>query len=144
MPLIALNVPSEITRKVSRQGLESLTESEKKSIPPLSEICTDSPEYRKLVREIYEQHAHAGQGNSKNFERFFTAQVLWDETMAETVATFYRTNPATKIIVIAGEFHIIYGYGIPSRVARRLSNFPLIQRSILFSNPETFPLHKER
>ena len=58
---------SEITRKVSRQGLESLNELEKQSIPPLSEIRTDSPEYRQLVKEIYEQHAHAGQGNSQNF-----------------------------------------------------------------------------
>ena len=144
LPLIALNVPSEITRKVASKGLESLTESEKQSIPPISEIRTDSPEYRQLVREIYDQHAHAGQGNSQNFERFFTAQVLWDETMADTIASFYRTHPATKIIVIAGEFHIIYGYGIPSRVARRLSKFPLKQRSILFSKPETFPLNKEQ
>ena len=112
LPLIALNVPSEITRKVAHQDLEGLTELEKQSIPPLSEIRTDNQEYRQMVREIYEQHTHAGQGNSKNFDRFFVAQVLWDETMADTIASFYRTNPAKKIIVIAGEFHIIYGYGI--------------------------------
>jgi uncharacterized iron-regulated protein len=64
--------------------------------------------------------------------------------MAETVATFYRNHPATKIVVIAGQFHIIYGYGIPSRVARRLSDFSLKQGSILFSEPETVPSHKER
>jgi uncharacterized iron-regulated protein len=144
LPLIALNTPSEITRKVAKYGLESLTETEKQSIPPVSEIRTDNLEYRQLLLDIYQQKTHAGQGNSQNFKRFFTAQVLWDETMAETIANFYRINPTRKIIVIAGEFHIFYGYGIPSRVVRRLSEFSPRQRSILFSNPETFPLQKGR
>lgn len=144
LPLIALNTPSEITRKVAKDGLESLTETERQAIPPIAEIRTDNPKYRQLVRDIYQQKNHTGQKNSQNFERFFTAQVLWDETMAEAIANFYRANSTRKIIVIAGEFHIFYGYGIPSRVARRLSEFTLNQRLILFSNPKSLPLEKDR
>lgn len=38
--------------------------------------------------------------------------------------------------MIAGRGHIVYGYGIPSRVACRLQHRPLIQRSVLFGMPE--------
>ncbi|HEY9674234.1 MAG TPA: ChaN family lipoprotein [Waterburya sp.] len=133
LPVLALNTPTEVSRKVARSGLESLTASERQYIPPLSEIRTDNPEYRQIVQAAYEQHHQAGQGNSSSFERFFTAQVLWDETMAEKIAQFLKANPDYQVVVLAGQGHIIYDYGIPSRVARRLGKDKLVQRSVLLS-----------
>ena len=40
--------------------------------------------------------------------------------MAEKAAQFYQENPDYQVVVLAGKGHVIYGYGIPSRVARRL------------------------
>jgi len=131
LPVLALNTPTEVTRKVARSGLESLTTDERQYIPPFSEIRTDNADYRKMAQEVYEQHHQAGHGNSTSFERFFTAQVLWDETMAETIAQFVKANPGYQVVVLAGKSHIVYGYGIPSRVARRLNNNQLVQRSVL-------------
>ena len=131
LPVLALNTPTEVTRKVARSGLESLTTDERRYIPPFSEIRTDNADYRKMAQEVYEQHHQAGHGNSTSFERFFTAQVLWDETMAETIAQFVKANPGYQVVVLAGKSHIVYGYGIPSRVARRLNNNQLVQRSVL-------------
>ncbi|MFB8788579.1 MAG: ChaN family lipoprotein [Potamolinea sp.] len=136
LPVLALNTPTEVTRKVARQGLESLTEAERQYIPPFSEIRTDNVDYRKIAQESYEQHQQAGQGNSSSFERFFTTLVLWDETMAEAIAQFIKANPDYQVVVLAGKSHIMYGYGIPSRVARRFSNQPLLQRSVLLSVSE--------
>lgn len=133
LPVLALNTPVEVTRKVARQGLESLTEAERQYIPPFSEIRTDNADYRKIAQESYEQHQQAGHGNSSSFERFFTTLVLWDETMAEAIAQFIKANPDYQVVVLAGKSHIMYGYGIPSRVARRLSNKQLVQRSVLLS-----------
>lgn len=133
LPVLALNTPVEVTRKVARQGLESLTASERQYIPPVSEIRTDNADYRKMVQESYQQHQQAGHGNSSSFERFFTTLVLWDETMAEAIAKFIQANPDYQVVVLAGQSHIMYGYGIPSRVERRLSNKRLIQRSVLLS-----------
>jgi uncharacterized iron-regulated protein len=93
LPVLALNTPTEVTRKVASQGLESLTAEEKKHIPPISEIRTDNAEYRQLLLEVYQQHQKAAQGNSTAFERFLQAQVLWDETMAEKIAEFVKANP---------------------------------------------------
>lgn len=127
IPLIALNTPAEITRKVAREGLESLTALEMTYIPPKEDIKTDNEAYRQMIREVYERHSG---GNSKGFDRFFLAQVLWDETMAGSIAEFYRANPDDQILVLAGKGHIIYGYGIPDRVKRRLGD-RVTDRSVL-------------
>jgi uncharacterized iron-regulated protein len=129
--LIALNVPTEITRKVARTGLESLTETERRWIPPETEIRTDNAAYRQIIQEVYEQ-IHQGRSASSSFENFFLAQVLWDETMAQGVADFLKNNPDRTVVVLAGDGHIAYGYGIPSRVARRIA---VRQRSVIV-NPD--------
>jgi len=44
---------------------------------------------------------------------------LWDETMAESAAKYMQANPEKTFVVIAGNGHLEYGYGIPDRVKRR-------------------------
>ncbi len=118
IPLIALNTPAEITRKVALTGLESLAGDDLTYIPPVADISTDNEDYKASIAEVFS--AHGDMGHSLNFENFFAAQVLWDETMAERVATQLQTEPERQVIVLAGEAHILYGYGIPDRVARRV------------------------
>jgi uncharacterized iron-regulated protein len=150
LPILALNTPSEVTRKVARQGLLSLTPAEKKLIPPLSEIRTDNQEYRQLALAAFEKHQAAGHGNSQSAERFFTAQILWDETMADAIASFIQAPIETpipgkrdyQVVVLAGQGHIIYGYGIPSRVERRIRGIK--QRSVLLSVPTGMTAKKEK
>lgn len=120
LPVIALNTPREITKKVGRQGLESLTSEDYTFIPPLAEIDVSNTAYRQKLKTIYEQF-HPGPASEEGFERFFAAQVLWDETMAEKIAQTVRQQPDRIVVVLAGKGHIEQGYGIPDRVARRLS-----------------------
>lgn len=136
LPVLALNAPTEIIRKVARNGLESLSSLEQQFfIPPLSDIRTDNQAYRQLMEEIYQQ-SHQGLGKSNNFERFFQAQVVWDETMADVIAKYLQANPDFQVVVLAGQGHIIYGHGIPSRVARRFGDGNIVQRTVLL-NPST-------
>jgi uncharacterized iron-regulated protein len=119
IPVLALNTPTEITRKVARLGLEALSADDFQWIPPRSEIDLSSASYRKRILETYESF-HQGKGNSDGFERFFQAQVLWDETMAEAIAQYWLKYPNRQIVVLVGQGHLLFGQGIPSRVARRL------------------------
>lgn len=136
LPAIALNTPTEITRKVAREGLESLSTSEMTYIPPKSEINQDNEEYRQQILAVYQQHTG---GKSQGFDRFFLAQVLWDETMADAIAKFWQAHPEYQIIVLAGKGHIAYGYGIPSRVQRRLGD-RVSQRSVFLGDaPQSSP-----
>ena len=137
LPVVALNTPTEITRKVSRTGLDSLTLAEQQWIPPKSAIRLEPAAYRDRIRQIYDE-IHAGSGNSANFEKFFLAQVLWDETMADRIASTLQKRPDRLIVVLVGQGHVLYGDGIPNRVARRAGTNgflrrPLQQRSLLLN-----------
>ena len=152
LPLIALNTPTEITRKASKQGLESLTTAELQYIPPIAEIDRTNIEYRGMISASYQQHAGIVSIASRSFDRFYTAQLLWDETMAERVANFAKQNPDRQTIVLAGSSHIIYGYGIPDRVQRRLAGSKFSQKTVLLSHdvdpqqpqPADFIWHPDR
>ncbi len=134
-PLIALNTPSEVTRKVSRQGLESLNFSDRRFIPPISAIQVGPDAYRDRLQTIY-RDMHQGKGNSKGFNRFFEAQVLWDETMADRLHQAIQQNPDRLIIVLVGQGHLLYHDGIPNRVQRRVTGSQPLQQTTLLLNPD--------
>jgi uncharacterized iron-regulated protein len=141
LPVIALNTPTEVTRKVARSGLESLTLAEKRFIPPISAIALGPASYRQRLRQIYDD-IHHGKTSQANFERFFQAQVLWDETMAERIARSLQQEPKRLVVVLVGQGHVIYGEGIPSRVARRVPK--VSQVSILLNPSEEFQSQQDK
>lgn len=132
--LLAVNAPSEVTRQVSQDGLDTIDPALRQWMPPVEDIRTDNSAYRERLRTLYLE-SHQNHGTSDGFERFFLAQVVWDETMAEAIATFLEAYPDHQVIVLAGQGHIAYGDGIPSRVARRLEGTlsPFVQRTVLMS-----------
>lgn len=117
IPLVALNTPAEVTRQVAREGLKSLSGDALTYIPPVEEIDTTDQAYREAVSSVFS--AHGGHGHSLDFENFFAAQVLWDETMAEAVVSQLAADDTAQVVVLVGEGHIAYDYGIPNRVERR-------------------------
>jgi len=62
------------------------------------------------------------QGDARNLEKPYRMLLLWEETMARTVADFLRRPDRQdwKLVVLAGGFHVQYGFGIPKRAFRRL------------------------
>ena len=131
LSVIALNAPTEITRKVAKQGLASLTLADFRYIPPIKDIDKSNVAYRQLIKESFNQHQHQAVANSKGWERFYETQLVWDETMAASIAAFYQQHPGDRIIVIAGQAHIEGGYGIPDRVTRRLTSRSFIQKLVI-------------
>ena len=118
IPVLAMNTPAEATRQVAREGLASLKGDILQYLPPIAEVDTTDEAYQASVAQVF--GAHGGHGHSMNFENFFAAQVLWDETMAESIATQLSADAERQIVVLAGEGHIAFDYGIPNRVERRL------------------------
>jgi uncharacterized iron-regulated protein len=119
IPLLALNTPTEILRKVSRPGLKSLTGEDFKWIPKREEIDFSNTAYRQRLQETYDSF-HQRKGRSAGFDRFVEAQVLWDETMADAIVQYVQKYRDRQVVVLAGQGHLLYGDGIPSRVQRRL------------------------
>jgi uncharacterized iron-regulated protein len=111
-PVLALNAPDEITDKVAEEGLDSLSPDEKASLPPLD---LTNERHRAFFKEATEGH---GEGLEDRFELFYTAQVIWDETMAETSARWLAGGEGRQIVILAGTGHC-QATGIPLRLERR-------------------------
>ncbi len=121
IPIIALNLKAEISKKVARHGLDALSDEERAIIP--KELDMENEEYREMLKQIFYQHPPKG---PVDFDNFYSAQLLWDETMADSIATFLSGHPGTIMVVLAGSGHVAYGYGIPSRVKRRGHDYAIL------------------
>jgi len=111
--VLAINAPRKVVRKVARQGLESLDDSERNKIA--QEIDLSNEAHRNYVREAYERHTH---GDLKEFEYFYEAQCVWEDTMAESLAEYLRKN-GNKLVAFMGNGHIINKFGVPDRTIER-------------------------
>jgi uncharacterized iron-regulated protein len=114
IPMRALNTPAELTRKIGREGLEALSKEEQAQLP--AEIERSNVTYREYLQRVFEQHPQGG----GDFETFYEAQLVWDETMAANAASYLDEHPDARMVVLAGNGHLAYGFGIPDRVTRRL------------------------
>ena len=127
--VLAINAPLKVARKVARQGLKSLDEPERNEIAKEIDLSNDA--YRTYVRPVYEQHPHS---KLKKFDYFYEAQCVRDDTMAESLAEYLRRHEE-KLIVFAGNGHIINKFGIPDRTIKRI---PVSMVTIM-----PFPLSEE-
>lgn len=133
VPMVALNVPREIVRKVARFGFEALTDKEIGKLPVVT--CNVDPEYKELLRRsMTMHHAHGsmdGMGGDAAFERFCEAQVVWDTNMAVYATDYKKAHPDTTMVVMTGMVHA-WKKAIPEQVsridadARQATIFPLI------------------
>jgi aminopeptidase N len=114
IPVVALNLSREITDKVSKTGMDSLTSDEWKDVPAQTDFS--DTEYRDRLSQVFDQHETASE---RNFDFFLQAQILWDEGMAGTIDDYLRKNPDRRMVVMAGEGHLAYGSGVPKRTFRR-------------------------
>lgn len=114
VPLVALNARRELTKRIARVGVEGLTEVERADLP---ELDLSSQRHRAWMRGVFE--AHGSVMEPSKFERFYQAQVTWDETMAETAVEAARRHPDHQVLVFAGRGHVERDFGIPSRIRRR-------------------------
>ncbi|HSR10181.1 MAG TPA: ChaN family lipoprotein, partial [Thermodesulfobacteriota bacterium] len=114
IPVVALNARTEIVEKVARGGLDSLSEEEKKELPSGMDFSDHA--YRERLEKVFQEHKSFPGGK---FDYFLAAQVIWDETMAQSVDEFLRQNPETQMVALAGAGHLAFGSGIPKRAFRR-------------------------
>jgi aminopeptidase N len=115
LPLVALNIQGDISRKVAREGIYSLSDKEKQQLPRSMDFSNER--YRKDLKEVFPWHKEHGE--LRDFSHFLQAQILWDEAMAESAQKFLTANPESKLVILAGNGHVRHKYGIPERLYRR-------------------------
>lgn len=135
IPVIALRPTAEMNFKMRQQGMDGLSENDKKKLP---EIDDTDPYHRKAVEAVFSGH---GPMAMDQFEAFYQMMLFWEETMAENIAN-YLSSPEgqdKKMMVMAGGFHVGYGFGIPRRTFRRLP----VPYQIVLTHSQDFPEEKK-
>ena len=115
IPVLALNIADEVHNKVFRQGMKSLSPEERSKTPAVIEPA--SGHYLQRLKTIFDSHP---QGN--DFTNFVEGVLLWDSSMADTAARYLNAHPQSRMVVLAGMVHVMYGDGIPERVNNRLGD----------------------
>lgn len=114
IPVIALNLESELTGKVGEVGIAGLSADERARLP--ADIDRSDPAYRARLEAVFKQHPGA---DRRSIEHFIEVQLLWDEGMADRAARALAAHPDRILVVLAGSGHLEYGQGIPKRLLRR-------------------------
>ncbi len=111
IPLIGLNIPDEIAKKVAHRGFASLTEEEKKRLPAGISCNVDST-YMEFIRRAYTDHSL----QERQFVNFCEAQMVWDKSMARHLVEYLKKNRGRTVVVLAGVGHA-WKRGMPEQIA---------------------------
>ncbi len=115
IPVLALNISDEIHNKVFRGGMKSLSPAELAETP--AHIEPASKHYQQRLKAIFDTHPRGD-----DFDTFVEGVLLWDSSMADTAARYLNSHPKSRMVILAGLVHVMYGDGIPERVNLRLGS----------------------
>lgn len=130
-PVVAANVPRRIASEIARGGrsaVDTLSASDRK-LAAIELQCPHDDYFTRFV-ETMGTHPAAGSGSGtgasasdSTTERYYWAQCVKDETMAESIAAAFAKLEGRPGVVVhfTGAFHSDYGEGTGERVRRRLA-----------------------
>ena len=138
--VVAANVPRPLASAVSKAGLahlESVAAEERANVA--LDLRCPFDDYFDRFDETMNAHPMPGAeqqpaGQKRQMtERFYFAQCVKDETMAESIAAAFRNaaQPRPLVVHFNGAFHSDYGWGTAARVERRLRRKKLAVVSML-------------
>lgn len=131
--LLALNAARELTKKVVRKGLSSLTPEERAQLP---ELKLDDAAHRAWFDALMEsmggamahstkpdaetppENPHEAAPPMPSADQIYTVQVIWDESMADGANRWLTANPTGQVIILAGNGHC-HDSAIVNRIKRR-------------------------
>ena len=139
-PVVAANVPRKYASMVAKAGLSAL-----ESLPPAErahiarEIQCPLDGYFDRFAETMNSHPMPGADKQPEAERratserYYFAQCIKDETMAESIgsAVESRAGRPGAVVHYNGAFHTDFGAGVAERVRRRLPSKRVVVISIL-------------
>jgi hypothetical protein len=132
---VAANVPRRIAADVAKVGkpaVDSLNSTDR----PLAAAdlqCPHDAYFNRFAEQMGGHQASSGSSGDTTTERYYWAQCVKDETMAESIATaFTKLEGRPGVVVhVTGAFHSEYGEGTGERVRRRLAGRRVAAVSIM-------------
>ena len=134
LPVLALNPPRALVRRVASQGLAlALADPEMSRWGMRDEPRSDEPAYHEIILKQL-RLCHAGLSDDA-YQRMYEASVFRDEGMAKTITDSLRRMQdqagaqAGPIVSYTGGGHIQYQLPVPNRVLRKRT-VPVSQATI--------------
>jgi uncharacterized iron-regulated protein len=110
-PLVGLNLPFHIPKKIRVGGIDNLLPEDRRHLP--EQIDTSNADHRAYVEDVFTHHKFLSQ---TKFDYFYEAQCVWEDTMAENIAHHLDQDP---MVVLLGGGHIRRHFGVPDRAHTR-------------------------
>ncbi len=145
--VVAANVPRPLAAAIGRNGLgtlDTLSLSERRNAA--REITCPHDDYHLRFMESMQSHGAGGPSGDSlpatMAERFYLAQCVKDETMAESVVQARLAAPRNAIVVhVNGSFHSDYSQGSVARVKRRQPGWILaVVSAVPVADPAIAPI----
>ena len=150
-PVIAADVPRPLASAVGRKGLaalDTLTPSER--LMAARENVCPVDDYHARFMDAMRAHGDGSSGAAEPgdslptamAERFYLAQCVKDETMAESIVKAKNAAPSDAIVVhFNGAFHSDYAQGTVERVKRREPAWDVVViTAVPVANPFVAPI----
>lgn len=115
--IAALNAKPATVREVAQKGIDGLDAEMRAELP--ADIQLDDPMYERDLSRVMMVHKGV---TEEMLSKFFQAQVTRDETMADRLCAFLKSEQGEgrTAVVLCGAGHVSQGMGTPSRVRSRL------------------------
>ena len=146
-PVVAANVPRPLASAIGRKGLaalDTLSVTERRTAAREHDCPRD--DYHARFMESMQSHSAGGASGPQASdslptamaERFYLAQCIKDETMAESIVDArLAAAPSAIVVHYDGAFHSDYAQGTVARVKRRQPGWDLV---VLSAVPVTDPV----
>jgi uncharacterized iron-regulated protein len=132
--VVAANAPRDVAIRVAQEGLVALeTVGAPARVHVAAELHCPDDDYRtRFLAEMTRHSTAQGHGHTDTGEdvlqRYYEAQCLKDETMAESIVHALRAAPR-PVVLMTGAFHTDFGDGVPVRVRRRAPDATMLRVS---------------
>jgi uncharacterized iron-regulated protein len=150
--VVAANVPRPLASAIGRKGfaaLDTLTVTERRNAAR-EHVCPTNDDYHARFMESMQTHSPASGPDPRASdslptaiaERFYLAQCMKDETMAESIVDARLAASRDAIVVhFDGAFHSDYSQGTVARVKRRQPGWTLaVVSAVPVADPATAPI----
>lgn len=130
--LLALNISTELRKKIRDKGIDGLGPEDRARVPEVDlEHAGHRAWWDAIMASMGGAHGHHG-GHGQDgdgpalsdeekkaaSDKIYLAQVLWDETMADTASRWLAADPGRLLVILAGNGHC-HDSAIVDRIERR-------------------------
>ena len=117
LAVISANIPRYLAAHYAKNGtLDGIKESDREYLP-MQHVITKNAYYDNFAK-VMSAPGKPMKITGETLDRYYGAQCLKDDTMAESIALFYDAHPDAKVIHYQGSFHGNYHLGVAEKLKK--------------------------